>query len=71
MATEQIKSKNSLFLGELIDKPRQAISIPRLDGLDDFVCPNCHKAITPDDCDVIGAEPDCFFCNFCNLEFHA
>jgi uncharacterized protein YbaR (Trm112 family) len=64
--SEQIKSKNQMFEGMLIDKPKQCLYTT--DGL--MICPNCNAILTMDDCDICGAEDDCLFCNQCNKEFH-
>lgn len=67
----KIRSKNELFRGKMIVKPKQAIVAGEdAEGFDIFQCPNCGNRATAEDCDVCGAEPDCLFCNQCNREFH-
>lgn len=66
----QIKSKNDLFLGELVDKPlRVKVTLSTSDDEPIYKCPHCGEMITDDDCGVLGAEPGCLFCNKCNREF--
>ena len=36
-----------------------------------YTCPHCGNQASEDDCDGIGAEPGCLFCNQCNQEFEA
>lgn len=70
MATEQIASRNSLFLGELVDKPRPALVIgENADGAEIYECPDCGSSVTFDECGVVGAEPGCAFCSQCSCEF--
>lgn len=65
----QIESKT--FPVQMIDKPPHASFIYRADGELIYTCPHCKKMIGDyDDCDVMGAEPGCLFCPFCNGEFH-
>lgn len=66
---EMIPSKNSLFLGEMVEKPLQASSIDGPDGEPIYTCPHCRNIATIDECDCCGAEPNCVFCNQCNREF--
>jgi hypothetical protein len=66
---KQIKSRNELFRGELIDKPPRAKVIYDAKGESMFVCPHCKHTAHPEDCDILGAEPGCLFCNQCNREF--
>jgi hypothetical protein len=67
MAT--IKSKSDLFRGEMVEKPRRAQVSYDAAGVPQYVCPNCSNFAGEDDCDVMGAEPNCLFCNQCNREF--
>lgn len=63
---KQIVSRNSLFKGELVDKP-----MPVRVWIDDehFTCPNCRRKVHHElDTGCLGAEPNCLFCNFCNCE---
>lgn len=71
MATKikMIKSRNSLFRGEMIEKPKQAKCIYDASGEALYTCPNCGNVSDTDGCDIIGAEPGCLFCNQCNREF--
>jgi hypothetical protein len=64
-----MKSRNELFKGMEIDKPPRAKVIYDAKGDGMFVCPHCQNAAYEDDCDAMGAEPDCLFCNQCNREF--
>jgi hypothetical protein len=65
----KIKSRNSLFLGEKVDKPKRVrTTIYDAEGEPIMKCPHCKAMITYDDCDVCGAEPGCMFCNKCNRE---
>ncbi len=66
----QIKSRNPLFLGQLVDKPKQATVVCDANGDAIYKCPNCGNCASDDHCDAIGAEPNCLFCNQCNQEFH-
>lgn len=64
-----IKSKNNLFLEMEIEKPKLATHIINVEGDEIYKCPHCGNCATADECDVIGAEPNCLFCNKCNREF--
>jgi hypothetical protein len=66
---QKILSKNDLFKGQLIDKPKRATYIFGPDGEPIYTCPNCKDTMTAEECDVIGAEDGCLFCNSCNREF--
>ena len=67
----KIKSKNSLFRCQLIEKPKRAKVIYSADGEPLFICPHCGHTASEEECDCLGAEPDCMFCNQCNREFQA
>ena len=69
MTVSKIKSRNELFRGEVIEKPKRAKVIYDAAGEPLFRCPNCGNLAHPDDCEIIGAEPGCLFCNQCNREF--
>lgn len=67
-----IPSQNSLFRGEMVEKPRLAIVVGHdADGWSIYACPNCGHRASIWDCDVLGAEPGCAFCNQCHQEFEA
>lgn len=65
-----IKSKSDLFTDMNIEKLKQATVIYDAKGEPLYKCPNCGNIASDEECDVIGAEPDCLFCNQCNHEFH-
>ncbi len=65
----KIKSRNSLFLGQTFEKPKRATVIFGAQDEAIYTCPYCKKQSCEDECDVMGAEPDCMFCNKCNREF--
>lgn len=68
----KIKSRNPIFKEEKIEKPKPALVIANtMGGACIYQCPTCGAHLTEDDCDVIGAEPDCLFCNQCSHEFRA
>lgn len=69
MKPPQIQSRNDLFPGQLIDKPPMARVLFDAAGEPLYVCPHCTHAASCDDCDAIGAEPYCLFCNQCGGEF--
>jgi hypothetical protein len=64
-----IPSKNSLFRGMMIEKPKRAKVIYQPDGEPLYTCPYCGHTSDEDGCGVVGAEPNCLFCNQCNREF--
>ena len=66
----QIRSRNPMFKGMPIDPPRPPTARLTLPGEDDeaLKCPWCGAMVTIDECDCIGAEPDCVFCSNCNRE---
>ena len=66
---EKIPSRNSLFRGELIDKPPRCVTIYDLMDEAIYTCPHCKKQCDDNETDVMGAEPGCRFCPFCNREF--
>ena len=35
----------------------------------EYRCPFCKKWVSLQDCEVMGADPDCLFCPECNQEF--
>lgn len=65
----KIKSKHSMFEGEEFEKPEKASIIYGPTGEPFYTCPYCKQTATEDDCDCIGAEPNCLFCNHCGGEF--
>lgn len=68
--SDRIRSKNALFKGQLVKKPKVALIVGQtLEGDDIYQCPDCGKEATLEDCDVIGAEPNCVFCTSCHCEF--
>jgi hypothetical protein len=66
---DMIPSRNSIFRGEMVEKPKRATIIYDAAGEPLYRCPNCGNVASADECDCIGAEPDCLFCNQCNREF--
>lgn len=71
-----IRSRNSLFVGDMIEKPKvarklavTADGIPQYERPELFECPYCFHWVNSDECDQIGAEQDCLFCPDCNNEF--
>lgn len=70
---EMIESRNGLFAGEMVRKPRYADIVGTIiyDGeeISIYECPECRNIATIEECDVIGAEPGCVFCNVCSCEF--
>ncbi len=67
--SEMVKSNNPLFPDMMIEKPKRATVIAGPDGGHFFKCPYCGSISTEDECDVMGAEDNCLFCNQCNREF--
>jgi hypothetical protein len=66
----KIRSQNELFRGQMVNKPKPAIVVgqhPEEGPI--YCCPHCGAHATADECDVMGAEPDCVFCPNCNGEF--
>lgn len=62
-----IASRNELFRGELIEKPKLASWVDR--GTERLIrCPHCKHIEDVEACDVGGAEPGCVFCLNCNRE---
>lgn len=39
------------------------------DGFPIYVCPHCRNEAAVEECDVMGADEGCVFCNQCSLEF--
>jgi hypothetical protein len=69
-ARPQIKSRNSLFEGDMVDKPMAALVVGEdHEGFAIYACPRCGNRATVLECDVLGAEPGCSFCNQCHTEF--
>lgn len=64
-----IESRNGLFKGEMVKKPLRATVIYDAQGEPVYGCPHCGNVATADECDCIGAEPGCLFCNKCSGEF--
>jgi hypothetical protein len=65
-----IVSKSDLFRGDLVERPKKALVV----GKDEeefpiYACPKCGNQATAEQCDVLGAEPDCVFCQKCHTEF--
>jgi hypothetical protein len=67
--SEMIKSKNDLFRGQKVPKPKRPKIIYDAEGIGIYTCPHCGKVADIEACDVMGAEPDCVFCEHCSGEF--
>lgn len=67
--SEMIESQNELFPGKMIPKPPLATVIDDARGEPIYICPHCKASANANDCDCIGAEPYCLFCNKCGGEF--
>lgn len=67
----KIRSKNPIFRNDpvMIDKPKKAVAIYNAQREKLYRCPYCGCMATMDECDVMGAEENCLFCNQCNREF--
>ncbi len=65
----KMRSESSVTKGIIIDIPPTAQLL--LDAKGDYIykCPHCGNWATDEDCDAIGAEDNCLFCNQCNQEF--
>lgn len=56
--------------------PNFAASLPKAEQTTDaggetlYTCPGCGNKVTMDQCDAIGADDGCLFCNKCCTEFH-
>lgn len=67
--SEMIESRNEFFPGMMIEKPKRATVIYDARGMALYTCPYCGNVSDEDGCDVMGAEPNCLFCNQCHGEF--
>lgn len=67
--SEMIVTQNDLFRGQVFPKPPKAKLIFDARDREVTACPHCGKAVAIEECDVLGAEPNCVFCAHCSGEF--
>ena len=63
-------SRSDLFEGEEFEGP-PPLATHILNAAEEpiYKCPRCGNLATEEECDCIGAEPDCVFCRVCHCEF--